>query len=116
MNTAATRLMSANAISLGKFNLVFLNRRGMWLSLLMLALFFSAFGIIYAKDLNRRLLIREQILERENIVANEQWGKLLLEQSTLARQSRIHHLAKSQLGMITPEAGQFEIIKAVKNG
>ncbi|OGO91993.1 MAG: cell division protein FtsL [Coxiella sp. RIFCSPHIGHO2_12_FULL_42_15] len=83
----------------------------MWGIILVLSLFASAFAIIYAKDLNRRLLIQAHMFEKENIAANERWGKLLLEQSTLARQARIHELAQTRLGMITPDSNQIEIVK-----
>lgn len=110
MNTA-TRVMDAQPISLRKVNWFSFGGYGIWLFILVLALFLSAFGIIYVKDLNRRLLIQEQLFDKEIRFANEQWGKLLLEQSTLARQARIHQLAVARLEMITPMSHQFESVK-----
>jgi cell division protein FtsL len=42
---------------------------------------------------------------------NVEWGRLQLEQSTLATHGRIERTAKKRLGMVTPEYEQILIVK-----
>jgi cell division protein FtsL len=79
--------------------------------ILVISIFISAFGVVYAKDLNRRLLIELQTVEKENSLANERWGKLLLARGILARESRIHHLASTRLHMVAPAPHEVRVIK-----
>lgn len=65
-------------------------------------LLFSALGLVYLKDLNRRLFIQSQ-----QAIGTEQntqvvYSKLLLEESTWASQARIQELATKDLAMIIP--------------
>ncbi|PMB54344.1 cell division protein FtsL [Coxiella endosymbiont of Rhipicephalus microplus] len=77
---------------------------------LVIALLSSAFGIVYVKDLNRRLFIQYQILQREKAEELIQWGKFLLEQSTWSTQSRIQQVAQKQLGMQIPTVKEVVLI------
>ena len=109
----ATRVMGGTAapMTLRRLNTISFSGYGVGLICLVALLFFSAFGIVYAKDLNRRLLIQEQVLEKENILAHEHWGKLLLERGILARESRIHHFAEVRLKMVAPDPHQVRVAK-----
>ena len=69
-----------------------------------IAILLTLFAIVYFKDLNRRMFLASQSLDRVMQVSNVQQGKLLLEQSTLTAQSRIQSIAQNKLGMVLPSA------------
>ncbi|WP_259412003.1 cell division protein FtsL [Coxiella burnetii] len=79
---------------------------------LVIALLCSAFGVVYFKDLNRRLFIQYQTLQREKAEELIQWGKLLLEQTTWSTQSRVQRIAEQQLGMQLPSAKEVILVNA----
>ena len=72
----------------------------------------SAFSVVYIKDLNRRLLMRYQTYQTQNVSEYIEWGKLLLEQGTLSRQSRIQRIATEKLGMHIPRAKNIVMVSA----
>lgn len=108
MNTA-TRVIVAE--SLRRQSRTFqITKRGILVVSLVIALLCSAFGVVYVKDLNRRLFIQYQILQRKKAEELIQWGKLLLEQSTWSTQSRIQQVAQKQLGMQIPTAKEVILV------
>ncbi len=82
--------------------------------ILLLALFLSAFGVIYLKDLNRRLFIQYQALETTHDKLYEDWGKLLLEQSTWSTQARVQKIAECRLGMSLPSPKEVVVLRIHK--
>lgn len=112
MNTA-TRVLGADSL-IQRASPISLNVGQFWLIILTALLFVSAFGIIYAKDTNRRLYIQAQLLERQNEITTERWSKLLLEQSTLTTQPRIERLAKKRLGMELPQSNTMQLVRSEK--
>ena len=62
----------------------------------------TAFGIIYTKDLHRRMFIAYQ--KQVAVQRSEQvrWGKLLLEESAWSTQARIQRIAENRLSMVVP--------------
>ncbi|MFW0094424.1 MAG: cell division protein FtsL [Coxiella endosymbiont of Haemaphysalis qinghaiensis] len=76
----------------------------------LIALLYSAFSIVYVKDLNRRLFIQYQVLQREKAEEIIQWGKLLLEQSTWSAQFRIQQVAQRRLEMQIPTAKEVILV------
>ena len=79
-------------------------RKQMLLTILMVSFLFSAFGIIYVKDVNRRLMGNLQTLQVTSTTLHNSWSQLLLEKSTWDNQARIQAIAEHQLGMITPKS------------
>lgn len=71
----------------------------------------SAVAVIYAKHLNRNEFIQLQKLEKERDLLNEEWGRLLLEQSTWGSPSRVDQQARTRLNMIVPKADMTVVIK-----
>ncbi len=106
-----TRVVGQDARS-QRINAFSVSASGVWLTILVAALFLSAFAIVYVKDINRRLFIQEQMINKQNLDANEAWSKLLLEQSTLTAQSRVARIAENKLGMTLP---QNQTVKLVIN-
>lgn len=71
----------------------------------------SSLGVIYTKHQSRKLFVELDILKKERDEMNVEWGRLQLEQSTLATHGRIERTAKKRLGMVTPEYEQILIVK-----
>lgn len=88
---------------------------GTLIVLLMVASLCSSFGVVYFKDLNRRLFIQYETLQHEKVEKLIEWGRLLLEQSTWSTQSRIQKIAQRQLGMKMPNAKEIILVNAQKN-
>ncbi|OGT26103.1 MAG: cell division protein FtsL [Gammaproteobacteria bacterium RIFCSPLOWO2_02_FULL_42_14] len=82
-----------------------------WLiGILVIVLLFSAFSVIYLKDLSRRLFIQYRTLQQVQATDEVEWNKLLLEKGAWSTQSRIQYLATQQLNMIAPSASEIQII------
>jgi cell division protein FtsL len=81
------------------------------LVLLVLAVLASALGVAYSKHQSRRLFVGLQALYAERDALGVEWGRLQLEQSTLATPIRIENMARQRLGMFVPAADRIAIIK-----
>lgn len=110
MNTA-TRVIAQNRIQTRIPNLSWISRPRLVNLVLILAILTTAFCIIYIKDLNRRFFIRYQTVQTTHDRLYEEWGKLLLEQSTWSTQARIQALAKKQLHMNLPTPKEVALLK-----
>lgn len=70
----------------------------------------SGLSVSYVSYENRRLHNRiQQELENRNS-AQVEWGKLLLEHSTLTAPARIETIAREKLDMDVPKAEQIEMV------
>lgn len=82
------------------------------LNVLVLALVVaSALGVIYSSYYSRQLFSELQQSKRQAVRLEENWGRLLLEQSTWASHSRIERLAKSELNMVVPAPESTVVIR-----
>ena len=70
----------------------------------------SALGVVYVKHQNRKLFIELQALQKNRDELNIEWGKLLLELSTLATPTRVEHIARDKLGMKPPSPEKIIIV------
>jgi cell division protein FtsL len=85
---------------------------GVWAwALLVAAVVASAVGVVYAKHLERAAFVDLQQLLAERDVLLENWGRLLLEQSTWATHGRIETLARKRLGMLVPETNAIVVMR-----
>lgn len=100
MNTATRCIVAENVKK--RSHTLQITKREILIVFSVIALLYSAFGIVYVKDLNRRLFIQYQVLQREKAKEVIQWGKLLLEQSTWSAQLRIQQVAQRRLEMQIP--------------
>lgn len=71
----------------------------------------SSVAVIYFKHLNRNEFIQLQQLEKQRDVMNEEWGRLLLEQSTLGNPTRVEQQARTRLEMVVPKADNTVVIQ-----
>lgn len=80
-------------------------------SLLILSVFITALHVVTAQHQARRLFVEIQSLEKIRDNLNEEWTRLLLEQSTWATNARIEAVARNELGMSMPDMNSLYIIK-----
>ncbi|ADJ27190.1 cell division protein FtsL [Nitrosococcus watsonii] len=87
-----------------------------WLLVAVLSALIVASGVavVYVKHENRRLFMELQGFYKVRDQLDEEWGRLLLEQSTLARQGRVERLARERLGMVVPDSSEVVIITLIK--
>ena len=110
MNTA-TRMITPRTLGI-RFSLSFLSYWQQFVTIgLVVMLVLSAFGLVYAKDLNRRLSIQYQQAQAQRHQYQVAHGKLLLEKSTVSRQSRVQMIAENDLGMVMPSSQNSVLLK-----
>lgn len=78
------------------------------ITILIGAVLASAIGLIYVKDLNRRMVSERQMAAHSRDELQNRWSQLLLEQGTWSTQARIQHIATEKMGMHIPT--QAEIV------
>ncbi|MCR8923695.1 cell division protein FtsL [Dasania sp. GY-MA-18] len=71
----------------------------------------SALAVIYSTYKSRQLFSALQREYRHEIELEEQWGRLLLEQSTWASPVRIEEVAKKKLAMKVPDPTAIRIVR-----
>ncbi len=81
------------------------------LLLMILAVVVSAMSVIYTKHEGRVKFVALQKLEQQRDHLDEEWGRLLLEESTWAGPGRIEQEAKTKLNMIVPTADMVVVVK-----
>ncbi len=78
---------------------------------MVLAVLASAIAVIYTKHSGRSEFVALQKLEQQRDKLNEEWGRLLLEQSTWAGPGRVEQQARVRLKMIVPTAEMTVVIR-----
>ncbi|WAC61776.1 cell division protein FtsL [Pseudoxanthomonas sp. SL93] len=81
------------------------------LAVLVLATIASAIGVIYARHRHRVLFDEVTRLERARDELNVEFGRLQLEQATVAESNRIDQIARTRLGMKFPETDDVVVIR-----
>jgi cell division protein FtsL len=71
----------------------------------------TAIGLVYSKHKTRKLFVELQVLNKEVVSLNTEWGRLQLEQSAWSDHGRIEQIAREKLDMVIPEAEQLAFIK-----
>ncbi|GAA4813278.1 hypothetical protein GCM10011365_22140 [Marinicella pacifica] len=66
---------------------------------------------VYSQNETRKVFATLQQAEQEKTRINGEWARLQIELSTLVSNSRIEHLAKTELGMKLPEDEHIMVIK-----
>lgn len=70
----------------------------------------SAFATIHSTHACRNLYTQLQVLESSQWYLQEDYGRLLLEQSTQASHYRVETIARSELGMAAPDLARFKVV------
>jgi cell division protein FtsL len=85
--------------------------QAMGLVLLVIAVLLSGIGVSYTKYLNRKHFAElEQLRKQREQIATD-WGRLQLEQSTLATYVRVESTARKKLDMRIPAATEIMVIR-----
>lgn len=72
------------------------------MTILVGAALISAIGVVYARHESRRHFVELNRLSNERDNLNFEFGRLQLEQATLAENNRIEQIARGRLGMVSP--------------
>jgi cell division protein FtsL len=88
-----------------------MNARLILLGLMVLLAVGSSLGVVYAKHAARKEFVQLQELNRQRDAMQVEWGRLQLEQSTLADHARVEPIARRRLGMRMPDAGESVIAR-----
>jgi len=70
----------------------------------------TALGVVYSKHHSRMLFKKTRVLSDAIDRARIDWGRLQIEESTLARYGRIEELATKDLGMRMPDHDQIKTV------
>ena len=81
------------------------------LAAMILASIASAIGVVYARHRHRLLFVELAKLEKVRDELNIEFGRLQLEQATVAESNRIDQVARVRLGMKFPEAGDVVVVR-----
>jgi cell division protein FtsL len=79
--------------------------------LLLVATIASALGVVYARQKHRQLFIEINGLQRDRDDLNIEFGRLQLEQATMAETNRIEQIATGKLGMFTPTGKDIVVVR-----
>ena len=71
----------------------------------------SAIGVVYARHQHRLLFVELSRLEKARDELNIEFGRLQLEQATVAESNRIDQVARLRLGMKFPEVGDVVVVR-----
>ena len=70
----------------------------------------SSFVVIHSTHACRELYAQLQVLESSSWYLQEDYGRLLLEQSTWASHHRVEKVARGDLGMRAPDLERFRVL------
>ena len=79
-------------------------------AVLLVLILLSAFATIYSTHACRALYTQLQVLESAQWYLQEDYGRLLLEQSTWASHYRVEKVARGDLGMGSPNLAKYKVI------
>ena len=71
----------------------------------------SAIGVVFMRHRQRQLFVELSRLEHARDELNIEFGRLQLEQATLAQATRVDQEARGRLGMKFPEAGDIVVVR-----
>lgn len=77
---------------------------------LLVAVVVSAMTVVYSTYQSRQLFNQAQQLHRDEWTLEEDWERLLLEQSTWASHARVSKIAERELGMISPDPAAMRVV------
>lgn len=71
----------------------------------------SAIGVVFMRHRHRQTFVELSRVERARDEINIEFGRLQLEQATLAEATRVDRVARERLGMNFPEAADVVVIR-----
>jgi cell division protein FtsL len=79
--------------------------------LLLIGALASAIAVVYTRQQHRDLFIQLNALERQRDEMNIEFGRLQLEQATLAETNRVEQIATGKLGMSYPASKDIVVVR-----
>ena len=76
----------------------------------MLLVLLSAFAVIHSTHACRDLYTQLQVLESRHWHLQEDYGRLLLEESTWASHHRVEKVARGELSMAEPDLARYKVV------
>ncbi|MBW2940216.1 cell division protein FtsL [Zhongshania aquimaris] len=83
---------------------------GVAVPLLILLVIISCIAVVQSSHKSRKLFGQLQDLRRDAMLLEEDWGRLLLEQSTWASPDRVQDMAVQKLKMQAPKAREVKMV------
>lgn len=83
----------------------------MIVALLIFANLISAIGVVHSRYRHRQLFVELSQLENSRDELNIEFSRLQLEQATWAESNRVDQIARSRLGMKTPEPADIVVLR-----
>jgi cell division protein FtsL len=80
-------------------------------AVLILANVVSAIGVVHARYRHRQLFVEMSRLENARDELNIEFSRLQLEQATWAESNRVDQIARTRLGMKTPEPADIVVLR-----
>lgn len=80
-------------------------------AVLVLASVISAIGVVHARYRHRQLFVEMSRLENARDELNIEFSRLQLEQATWAESNRVDQIARTRLGMKTPEPADIVVLR-----
>jgi cell division protein FtsL len=108
--TSATQVLTQRIAKTSRFSMFSIIKQHLAIFTLIGLLLVSAFGVVYMRDLHRRLFIDLQTAQKTTDTLQVEWGQLLLEQSTWAAPSRTQELAQDNLDMQVPALRSINLV------
>ncbi|WP_282295317.1 MULTISPECIES: cell division protein FtsL [unclassified Stenotrophomonas] len=81
------------------------------LVILLAATIASAIGVVFMRHRHRQTFVELSRVERARDELNIEFGRLQLEQATLAEATRVDRVARERLGMKFPEANDVVVVR-----
>ena len=81
------------------------------LVILLAATIASAIGVVFMRHRHRQTFVELSRAERARDELNIEFGRLQLEQATLAEANRVDRIAREKLGMKFPEAADIVVVR-----
>jgi len=86
-------------------------RLNLAIAVLWVAVLASSLGVVFAKHEARSKFNELQKLTKARDDLDIEWGQLQLEQSTWATHGRVERVARDELRMVIPQAGDLRIVQ-----
>jgi cell division protein FtsL len=75
-----------------------------------------ALAVVDSTHRSRERFNHLQVLQRQEWALDEEWERLLLEQSTWAAHERVNQIAETRLDMVMPDPAAIRVIPAASSG
>lgn len=109
---AAARAINQGTLFNGQLADMKMSKSFYMLIVLLMAVLLSALGVVYSTNSYRITFSQVQQEQQQTHALQLQWGKLLLEQASLATPGRVEELAVDKLKMILPTKQNTYILKS----